>query len=147
MDENRKDYERLEQVKQQYKQINMSKEQVEQMQKRIEEAKQEKQQAERKQQLQRKPAGRKKPLSLKIGLTAAAAAAAFILLPNISKDAAYAMSRLPIVGGLVEVVTFRDYQYEDERHRADVNVPELVPNQTTAPERKPQEMTARYRRT
>ncbi len=134
MDENRKDYERLEQVKQQYKQINMSKEQVEQMQKRIEEAKQEKQQAERKQQLQRKPAGRKKPLSLKIGLTAAAAAAAFILLPNISKDAAYAMSRLPIVGGLVEVVTFRDYQYEDERHRADVNVPELVPNQTTAPE-------------
>ncbi len=134
MDENRKDYERLEQVKQQYKQINMSKEQVEQMKKRIEEAKQEKQQAERKQQLQRKPAGRKKPLSLKIGLTAAAAAAAFILLPNISKDAAYAMSRLPIVGGLVEVVTFRDYQYEDERHRADVNVPELVPNQTPAPE-------------
>lgn len=133
MDENRKDYERLEQVKQQYKQINMSKEQVEQMKKRIEEAKQEKQQAERKQQLQQKPAGRKKPLSLKIGLTAAAAAAAFILLPNISKDAAYAMSRLPIVGGLVEVVTFRDYQYEDERHRADVNVPELVPNQTTAP--------------
>ncbi len=133
MDENRKDYERLEQVKQQYKQINMSKEQVEQMKKRIEEAKQEKQQAERKQQLQRKPAGRKKPLALKIGLTAAAAAAAFILLPNISKDAAYAMSRLPIVGGLVEVVTFRDYQYEDERHRADVNVPELVPNQTTAP--------------
>lgn len=134
MDENRKDYERLEQVKQQYKQINMSKEQVEQMKKRIEEAKQEKQQAERKQQLQQKPAGRKKPLSLKIGLTAAAAAAAFILLPNISKDAAYAMSRLPIVGGLVEVVTFRDYQYEDERHRADVNVPELVPNQTPAPE-------------
>ena len=130
MDENRKDYERLEQVKQQYKQINMSKEQVEQMKKRIEEAKQEKQQAERKQQLQRKPAGRKKPLSLKIGLTAAAAAAAFILLPNISKDAAYAMSRLPIVGGLVEVVTFRDYQYEDDRHRADVDVPELVPNQT-----------------
>lgn len=134
MDENRKDYERLEQVKQQYKQISMSKEQVEQMKKRIEEAKQEKQQAERKQQLQQKPAGRKKPLALKIGLTAAAAAAAFILLPNISKDAAYAMSRLPIVGGLVEVVTFRDYQYEDERHRADVNVPELVPNQTTAPE-------------
>lgn len=134
MDENRKDYEKLEQVKQQYKQISMSKEQVEQMKKRIEEAKQEKQQAERKQQLQQKPAGRKKPLALKIGLTAAAAAAAFILLPNISKDAAYAMSRLPIVGGLVEVVTFRDYQYEDERHRADVNVPELVPNQTTAPE-------------
>lgn len=146
MDENRKDRERLEQLKKQYEQINMSKGQVEQMKKRIEEAKQEKRQAQQKQQSQdalqlqetqqaqpqQKPTKRKKPLALKIGLTAAAAAAAFVLLPNVSKDAAYAMSRLPILGGLVEVVTFRDYQYEDDRHRADVDVPELVPNQTLA---------------
>lgn len=148
MDENRKDREKLEQLKKQYEQINMSERQVEQMKKRIDEAKLEKLQAQQTQQSQeaiqpqetqqtqplQNPAKRKKPLALKVGLTAAAAAAAFVLLPNVSKDAAYAMSRLPIVGGLVEVVTFRDYQYEDERHRADVNVPELVPNQTTAPE-------------
>lgn len=132
MDENRKDRERLEQLKKQYEQINMSEGQVEQMKKKIEEAKQEKLQA----QAQQKPAKRKKPLALKVGLTAAAAVAAFILLPNVSKDAAYAMSRLPIVGGLVEVVTFRDYQYEDDRHRADVDVPELIPNQTLVADQK-----------
>jgi hypothetical protein len=144
MDENRKDREKLEQLKKQYEQINMSERQVEQMKKRIDEAKLEKLQAQQTQQSQealqpqetqqtqplQNPAKRKKPLALKVGLTAAAAAAAFVLLPNVSKDAAYAMSRLPIVGGLVEVVTFRDYQYEDDRHRADVDVPELVPNQT-----------------
>lgn len=86
---------------------------------------------------QQKSGRRKKPLAAKIGLAAAAAAAAFILIPNVSKDAAYAMSRLPIVGGLVEVVTFRDYQYEDDRHHADVNVPELVPNQTLTPGQTP----------
>lgn len=133
MDENRKDRERLEQLKRQYEQVNMSEGQVEQMKKRIEEAKQEKLQAQQEQQTQRKPNRRKKPLAMKIGLAAAAAAIAFILIPNVSKDAAYAMSRLPIVGGLVEVVTFRDYQYEDDRHHADVNVPELVPNQTLTP--------------
>lgn len=182
MDENRKDYERLEQLKKQYEQINMSKEQVEQMKKRIEEAKQEKQQMRKeqhisenqqtqeqphipgqqplqnkqripeKQQTQEKQQvpgqqqtqnkqkmsdRKKKPFAVKIGLAAAAAAAAFILIPNVSKDAAYAMSRLPIVGGLVEVVTFRDYQYEDDRHHADVNVPELVPNQTLTPGQTP----------
>ena len=170
MDENRKDYERLEQLKKQYEQINMPKEQVAQMKKRIADAKQEKQQLREEQHIsenqqtqdrqrisesqqsqnrphiqgqeppqirQRKSGKRKKPLAVKIGLAAAAAAAAFILIPNVSKDAAYAMSRLPIVGGLVEVVTFRDYQYEDDRHHADVNVPELVPNQTLTPVQTP----------
>lgn len=134
MDENRKDRERLEQLKKQYEQINMSEGQVEQMKKRIEEAKQEKLQAQQKQQTKRKPNEKRKPLAVKIGLAAAAAAAVFTLIPNVSKDAAYAMSKLPILGGLVEVVTFRNYQYEDDRHHADVNVPELVPNQTDSPE-------------
>ena len=46
MDENRKDREKLEQLKKQYEQINMSERQVEQMKKRIDEAKLEKLQAQ-----------------------------------------------------------------------------------------------------
>lgn len=51
---------------------------------------------------------------------------AFVILPNTSGTVAYAMSKIPVLGNLVEVVTFRDYQYEDERNRADVEVPELT---------------------
>lgn len=60
-------------------------------------------------------------------VTAAAAAAAIIvtILPNTSRDMAYAMSRIPILSKWVEVVTFRDYQYEDGRHTANIHVPEI----------------------
>ena len=57
---------------------------------------------------------------------AAAAVAIFILLPNTSGKVAYAMSNIPVLGKLVEVVTFRDYEYESERHNADIKVPELI---------------------
>ncbi len=58
--------------------------------------------------------------------TAAAFLMAFIILPNTSGNVAYAMSQIPMLGKLVEVVTFRDYQYEDERNTANVEVPELT---------------------
>ena len=58
--------------------------------------------------------------------TAAAFLMAFIILPNTSGNVAYAMSQIPMLGKLVEVVTFRDYQYEDERNTANVEVPELA---------------------
>lgn len=52
--------------------------------------------------------------------------AVFVILPNTSANMAYAMSNIPVIGKLVEVVTFRDYEYDDERHQADINVPELT---------------------
>lgn len=58
--------------------------------------------------------------------TAAAFLMAFIILPNTSGNVAYAMSQIPMLGKLVAVVTFRDYQYEDERNTANVEVPELA---------------------
>lgn len=61
---------------------------------------------------------------------AAAVAAVFIILPNTSAKVAYAMSGIPVVGRIVDAVTFRNYQYEDERHKADVEVPELVVTET-----------------
>ena len=66
--------------------------------------------------------------------TAAALLMAFIILPNMSGTVAYAMSQIPVLGRLVEVVTFRDYQYEDERNTADVEVPELTAAKEELPE-------------
>lgn len=69
---------------------------------------------------------KKHKIILKTISAAAAVTALFILLPNTSKDIAYAMSNIPIVGRLVDVVTFRDYQYQSERNTADITVPELT---------------------
>ncbi len=66
--------------------------------------------------------------------TAAALLIAFIILPNTSGSVAYAMSQIPVLGRLVEVVTFRDYQYEDERNSANVEVPELAVAEEEIPE-------------
>ena len=62
----------------------------------------------------------------RLAATAAALVIAFISLPNMSPTIAYAMEKIPVIGQLVKVVTFRDYEYEDEHHRADVEIPELV---------------------
>ena len=58
--------------------------------------------------------------------TAAALVIALIALPNMSPTIAYAMEQIPVIGQLVKVVTFRDYKYEDEQYRADIEIPELV---------------------
>lgn len=121
MQNSRNDSEKIEAMKNEYKEPEMSKEQVEAMKKRIADVKREK----------------KKKRYMTRSAVAAAAVAVFILLPNTSEGVAYAMSSIPLVGKLVEVVTFRDYQYESERQNADVTVPELVagdvlPNGTEA---------------
>ncbi len=65
---------------------------------------------------------------LKGSLAAVAAVLVIItVLPNTSANVAYAMSRIPIISKWVEVVTFRDYQYSDDRNTADITVPEIVP--------------------
>ena len=62
----------------------------------------------------------------RITATAAALAIAFITLPNLSPTIAYAMEQMPILGSLVKVVTFRNYEFEDEQHKAEVVIPEIV---------------------
>lgn len=65
-------------------------------------------------------------------LTAAAASllAVFIVLPNTSMGVARAMENIPLFGRLVHVVTFRNYQYEDDRNTALVEIPKLVVDAT-----------------
>jgi hypothetical protein len=48
------------------------------------------------------------------------------MLPNTSATVAYATGNIPILGNLFQVVTFRDYQYEDQHQRADVDVSKIT---------------------
>ena len=75
----------------------------------------------------------------RLAATAAALVIAFIALPNMSPQIAYAMEKIPVIGQFVKVVTFRDYEYEDEQHRADVEIPELVV-ETEPQEAQPEEI-------
>lgn len=68
----------------------------------------------------------KKRGMIKCATVAAALVAAMIILPNTSSTVAHAMGQIPVLGKLIEVVTFRDYQYESERHTANIEVPEIT---------------------
>lgn len=55
----------------------------------------------------------------------AAVILSILILPNISRTIAYAMRNIPILGDFFKVITFRDYQYGDEKNKADVVLPEI----------------------
>ena len=61
----------------------------------------------------------------RMGCGVAAALALFVALPNLSPTVAAAMVEVPVLGSLVEIVTFRNYTYDDGHSSADVTVPEL----------------------
>lgn len=65
-------------------------------------------------------------LLVKFASVAAAILAVIVILPNTSATVAHAMSELPIVGSLIQVVTFRDYRFESQRNNADIEVPKIV---------------------
>lgn len=105
---------RMEKIREEYREPEMSRKQVEEMKNQMHKAKVE-------QEKQNKVVMWRRCASVAAGL-----ALALIIVPNTSANAAYAMSRIPVLGDFVKVVTFRDYHYEDERNMADVDVPELV---------------------
>lgn len=111
--------ERWKKMKQEYKEHTMSEEQVKKMKETIEKAK--------------KDNRKEKKGHVWRNIAAAAAAVAVIItvLPNTSANVAYAMSRIPLLSKWVEVVTFRDYQYEDDRNMASITVPEIVTQLST----------------
>lgn len=111
--------ERWKEMKQEYHKHSMSEGQVEKMKERMGQAKKENRKENR------------RHTGAKIAAAAAAVAVIITVLPNTSADVAYAMSRIPILSKWVEVVTFRDYQYEDDRNMADITVPEIVPQIST----------------
>lgn len=98
-------------MKQEYHNKHMSERQVEQMKNAIAKAKNE----------------NKKTRRIRIWKYTAAAAAAIAVtitvLPNTSSDIAYAMSRIPILSKWVEVVTLKEYEYDNGRQTADIKIP------------------------
>lgn len=111
--------EELESLRKEYIEPRMSEEQLSRLKIKMEEAKRE----------NRKDRNRTRVARLVA--SAAALVIAFIALPNISPTIAYAMEKVPVIGQLVKIVTFRDYEYEDGQHRADVEIPELVVEATS----------------
>ena len=111
-------YEQLEEglhsLQEEYMQPTMSAEQLSKLKMKMEEAKCENRKERRIARFTR------------IASTAAALVIAFVTLPNLSPTIAYAMEQMPILGQFVKVVTFRNYEYEDEQHKADVDIPEIV---------------------
>ena len=104
---------KINELKKEYMEKEMSPQQVEAMKAAMEKAKAD------------QTKGNKMVVYRRCMAAAAGFALAFVILPNTSGTVAYAMSKIPVLGGLVEVVTFRDYQYEDDRNVADVKVPEF----------------------
>ena len=56
---------------------------------------------------------------------AAAAFALFLLIPNVSVSAAEILSDLPLIGPIVDVITIRNYFYDDGYHRSRMDVPQV----------------------
>lgn len=100
-------------LKKEYEKPQMSQAQFEELRAKMEEAKM----ADKKDKIKR--------IRTRAALTAAAFVGAFLLLPNTSPVIAHAMEQIPVLGKLIEVVTFRDYEYESDRNHADIQVPEI----------------------
>ena len=66
----------------------------------------------------------------RIPAVVAAAVVLLVLLPNTGANIAYAMGNIPLIGKLFQAVTFRDYRYESERFDADVEVPQIIVEDT-----------------
>lgn len=107
------EFQELQSLKKEYLKLQMTEGQLEKLRKTIEEAEKMNQKENKK---------RKRIVS---AVAAAAFAGIFLILPNTSAEIAYAMEQIPLIGSLVKVVTFRDYEYETDRHMADIQVPEI----------------------
>ena len=103
----------LDSLKEKYMDVKMPEEQLDKLKMAIEKGKMDNRREQR------------RILRTRVAASAAAVIAAFVILPNTSSSVAYAMERVPVLGNLVKLVTWRDYKYEDERHLADVEVGKL----------------------
>ena len=100
-------------LKREYEKPQLSQAQFEELRAKMEEAKM----ADKKDKIKR--------IRTRAALTAAAFVGSFLILPNTSPVIAHAMEQIPVLGKLIEVVTFRDYEYESDRNHADIEVPEI----------------------
>ena len=100
----------LSKLKKEYESVSMGEEAMHVMRQRMEQGKKE-----------------KKIMEMKTWMkgVAVAAAVALVILPNTSSSVAYAMKNIPLLGNVVNVVTFRDYHYDQNKKTADVSVSKI----------------------
>ena len=106
------DQKNIQDLKGEYMDIRIPEHGLQEMQKRIEAAKRDKRTYKR-QKCVRRFCG------------AVAAALVLFVLPNTSAGLAHAMGNIPILGGLFQVITIREYRYEDEKHLIMAKVPQV----------------------
>lgn len=111
--------EKLTSLKEQYQKPQMPQAEIEKLKEIMEETK-----------MTNRTSQKKIPM-IKYASIVAGLVAAFIILPNASSSIAYAMEKIPVLGKLVQVVTFRDYQFESDRNIADIEVPEITVDEVT----------------
>lgn len=112
MNENLREKE-LEELKKEYLETKMPKEQFDKLKAAMEKGKAENKRERRRAEWRR------------LAASAAVLLLSFVLLPNTSPHVALAMEKLPVLGNLVQLVTWRSYSYEDERNRAEITVSKL----------------------
>lgn len=103
----------LKMLKEEYQHLQVPKEGIRMMNEKIDQAKIDK---------------KRRTLSRRVryaGGAVAAALAVIIALPNANENIAMAMEKIPVIGSIVRVVTFRDYDYKDGNSEAHVSVPNI----------------------
>lgn len=108
-----KDKNTMDELKERYLSVDIPKQGLQEMKNKIDMARMEK-----------KRRGRFQRFKLS-GIAVAAAALAFVILPNTNADIAMAMSKMPVIGRIVNVVTIDKYIYENENNNANVDIPQI----------------------
>lgn len=111
--ENRKD-DLQQMVKEKYESVEVPKEAKERMRMGMEQAKKENQK------------NKKIVYFRRAGFGMAAACLCVVALPNISSGTAYALQKIPVIGSIAKVVTFRDYTDSTKDFDASVEVPQIT---------------------
>lgn len=61
----------------------------------------------------------------RMGVGIAAAIAIFVAAPNVSAEAARTLGSIPVIGQLVQVVTFRHHVYNTNAQQVDIRIPQI----------------------
>ena len=113
------DHKKLEAYRKEYQGVEMSEKDYQLMLLRMQQAKK-----ERRELMMEKERAKKK--SYRGWVVAAAASLALIALPNTSSNVAYAMGKIPVLGGFFRLVTVREFQYEDDKKSAEIKVDQVT---------------------
>ena len=73
-----------------------------------------------------------------IGKVAVAAALVILIVPNVSANAAYAMSQIPLLGNVIKMITVREYNYDSDRFEANIKEAKLVSEENETAKQDPE---------